>query len=102
MEGRQKRMKVIFMNAQSICNKIDELKVVVAENEPDILAICETWTNDNVGNAVLGIEDYVIAARKDRNDTAGGRGGGLLVYVRKDMYVWQVKENASCSSTLLF
>ena len=95
MEGRQKRMKVIFMNAQSICNKIDELKVVVAENEPDILAICETWTNDNVGNAVLGIEDYVIAARKDRNDTAGGRGGGLLVYVRKDMYVWQVTETTN-------
>ena len=95
MEGGQERIKVVFMNAQSICNKMDELRVVAAEDEPDILAICETWTNDTVGNAVLGINDYVIAARRDRNDTVGGRGGGLLVYVRKEMYAWNVTENTS-------
>ena len=91
MERRQEGVKVLFMNAQSVCNKMNELRVVVVEEEPDIVAICETWTNDAVGDPILRLDGYVIAARKDRNDTVGGRGGGLLVYVRKEMSVWEVE-----------
>ena len=69
---------------------MDELRVVVSEEAPDVVAICETWTNDSIGDPILRLEGYVIAARKDRNDTAGGRGGGLLVYVRKEMAAWEV------------
>ena len=90
MEGGKAGVNILFMNAQSVCNKIDELRAMVAGEKPDIIAICETWTNDTMGDSIFGIEGYDIASRCDRNDTVGGRGGGLLVYNRKEMCVWKI------------
>ena len=82
----------MFLNAQSVCNKMDELRVLVACETPDIVAVCETWTNETHGDALFAIGDYEMIARKDRNDTAGGRGGGLLIYARKDVLAWREVE----------
>ena len=38
---------------------------------------------------MLEIDDFDIIAREDRKDTEGGRGGGILVYARKEMHVWR-------------
>ena len=78
MEGRE-GIEVLFLNAQSVCNKVDELRVLVMCEEPDIVVVCETWTNETHGDALFAIEGYEMIARNDRNDTAGGRGGGILV-----------------------
>ena len=89
MEGRQTKtgLRVIFTNAQSINNKIDEMRALVAMKKPDILAITETWTNDSIGNSFLEIDGFEIVAREDRRDTEGGRGGGILVYTKKELNV---------------
>ena len=76
-------------NAQSINNKINELRAIVPVIEPDIIAITESWTNDSIGNEVLEVDGFEIIAREDRRDTEGGRGGGILVFARKDMHVWR-------------
>ena len=89
---RRERIRVMFLNAQSICNKIDELRLVVTCEGPDIVAICETWTNESHDDALFAMENYEMILRKDRNDTMGGRGGGLLMYARKDMSVWSGTE----------
>ena len=49
----------------------------------------ETWLNNSVTNSMLNIDNYFIdeELRVDRTDTRGGIGGGLLVYVRKDVIV---------------
>ena len=80
MEGRPRLecMKVMFANAQSMINKLDEIRAVVKLQNPDIFAITESWTNDDIGNNLLQIDGYEIIDRQDRNDTERGRGGGII------------------------
>ena len=92
---RRKGLNVMFMNAQSVCNKMNELRVLVACETPDIVAICETWTNETHGDAFFTIDDYEIITRRDRNDTTGGRGGGILMYGRKELSVWTEPETTT-------
>ena len=77
------------MNAQSLVNKIEKLRVLVAIYNPDITIITETWTNEPILNDLLNINGHNIIERKDRNDTDKGRGGGIIVYVRNNLYAWR-------------
>ena len=38
-------IKLLYTNAQSIVNKMGELQVVASLKQPDIIAITETWTD---------------------------------------------------------
>ena len=94
MEGgegsrRRGRLKIVFTNAQSINNKINELRATVAVIEPDIVALTETWTSELIGDALLEIDGFEMVARDDRKDTENGRGGGILVYAKKELCVWR-------------
>ena len=82
-------LSLLYTNAQSLVNKVNELRIITAINNPDIIIITETWTNDSISNDFLGINGYELIERKDRNDTLMGRGGGICVYVRKCMYAWK-------------
>ena len=75
-------ISILYTNAQSVVNKIDELKAVTAELQPDIICICETWTHSDITKAFLTIDGYELICRKDRSDTNAGRGGGLLMYAK--------------------
>ena len=90
MESGEQRISVLFGNVQSVCNKMDELRIIVAEEKPDVLALSETWTNENIGDGIIGIDGYEMVVRKDRDDTEGGRGGGLIVYARRDICAWNI------------
>ena len=59
----------MYMNAQSVLKKIDELKVKIEELRPDMLAIVETWTNEQIEDSYLWIKGYEVIVRQDRNDT---------------------------------
>ena len=72
----------MYANVQSVNNKINELRATVAKEMPDVVALTETWTNENIDSLYLGIDGYEIVVRSDRADTVGGRGGGILVYVK--------------------
>jgi hypothetical protein len=56
---------------------------------PDLVLITESWCNDNVTNALLTMPGYDVVPdlRVDRQDTAGGIGGGLLVYAKHGMRI---------------
>ena len=82
-------ISIMYTNAQSLVNKIDELRVLVNINSPDIVIISEAWTNESISNEYLSIGGYDIIERKDRNDTDKGRGGGLMMYVKKEMFAWK-------------
>jgi hypothetical protein len=54
--GRDERtpsetLVILYTNAQSIINKVNELSVVVADLEPDLILVTETWCNDSITNA---------------------------------------------------
>ena len=78
-------IRVAFTNAQSIMNKMNEVRAVMATIDPDVFAVTEAWTNDEIGDDLLNIQGYELAARRDRNDTDRGRGGGILVYAKKNI-----------------
>ena len=86
---------ILYTNAQSLVNKIAELRVIVNVNSPNIIVITELWTNDSISDEYLIVGGYNIIERKDRNDTDKGRGGGILIYVRKDIYAWKEVTNTS-------
>ena len=82
-------MKVLYTNAQSVVKKMPELRALVAMKKPDVIALTETWTNPDIDNSFLHIDNYEIIERQDRVDTRGGRGGGILVYVKKGICAWK-------------
>ena len=88
--SKHKLMSVFYTNCQSINNKRSELRAVLSELQPDIVLLTETWTNQTIENSILKIDGYELIMRKDRTDTAGGRGGGLLAYVKKGVNAWEL------------
>ena len=84
-EQRKDGILVAFANAQSIGNKMNEVRAVLSTLDPDIFAVTEAWTNCDIGDDLLNIRGYELAARRDRNDTERGRGGGILLYAKKNI-----------------
>ena len=39
------KLKVVYVNARSIMNKLDELQCIAVEENPDIICITETWAH---------------------------------------------------------
>jgi len=77
--------------------KTDELAGVASTLLPDLILITETWCHSDISDAYLSIDGYEVQAdlRLDRQDTAHGRGGGLLVYVRNGVKVLKIDRNIS-------
>ena len=86
--GGGEGVSAMFLNAQSLGNKMSELRAVVSLERPAILAVNESWTNDAIDNGMLGIQGYERVERSDRRDMEGGRGGGLLVCASKELCVY--------------
>ena len=82
-------MKIIYTNARSLISKLDHLDVLIKTENPHLILITESWLNPSISNAMLSFDNYSIenALRLDRNDTAQGRGGGLIVFNRSDVVV---------------
>ena len=49
----------------------------------DILAVIESWANDNIADSELQINGYTLY-RKDRNSVRDDRGGGVLLYIKSE------------------
>ena len=77
--------RVLYGNARSIIKKMDELKCLVADVMPDVVCICESWTNIEHTDTFLSINNYSLVCRRNRVDTTAGKGGGLLIYVKSDL-----------------
>ena len=71
---------------------------MVDEIKPNIIRITETWANNYLTDAELGLEGYVMF-RKDR---LGQRGGGVLLYIKEPIpaYEVQLQEEADCNEAM--
>ena len=69
-------IKCVCLNARSIINKKTELNIMVDDIKPHIIGITESWANNDITNAELGLEGYVMF-RKDR---IGRRGRSITIY----------------------
>ena len=90
-------IKCVCLNARSIINKKDELNVMVDDIKPYIIGITESWANNDITDAELGLEGYVMF-RKDRM----GKRGGVLLYIKETIpaYEVQLQEEADCKEAL--
>jgi len=70
-------LNCLYTNANSVLNKMTELRERIHLEEIDLIGITESWANDYVNDAELYIEGFNMF-RKDRNKI---KGGGLLLYV---------------------
>ena len=88
-EQEHKTIKILYTNAQSVQNKIQELEVLASELDPDLILLTETWCNENIPDAALYLSGYCLETdlRRDRQDTGNGIGGGLLVYARSGLKI---------------
>ena len=68
-------IKCVCLNARSIINKENEFNIMVDDIKPHIIGITESWANNDITDAELGLEGYVMF-RKGR---VGRRGGGVLI-----------------------
>ena len=84
-QDQDQGLKIMYTNARSIVNKIDELKSFVHTSDFDIICITEAWTNTNISNHYLSIPGFHIVSRHDRNDTQNGRGGGIIIYIKEHL-----------------
>ena len=75
------KLKCLYTNAQSIVKKLPELRLYITEEDPDIVAITESWTSDNNPDSEISIDGYTIF-RKDRKHINKTRGGGCLMYIK--------------------
>ena len=57
-------IKCVCLNARSIINKKTELNIMVDDIKPHIIGITESWANNDITDAELGLEGYVMF-RKD-------------------------------------
>ena len=80
----ENKLRCIYMNARSIVNKIKELKIMIEEENVDIISITETWLNDNVTDDEVSINGYTLF-RKDRRDEVKCRGGGVAMYIKNEL-----------------
>ena len=86
------------LNARSILNRKNELNIMVDEIKPHIIVITESWTDNDITDAELGLEGYVMF-RKGR---MGRRGGGVLVYINETIPAYEVKlqNEADCNEAI--
>ena len=72
---------ILLMNVRSLRNKTDELHAVSSVLCTDIIAITESWLNDDTPDNEVKIPHYCTPFRQDRHDRLGG---GVCCYVHKD------------------
>ena len=91
----KEEIKCVCLNARSKIKNKNELNIMVDEIKPHIIGITESWANNDITDAELGLEGYVMF-RKDR---IGRRGGGVLLYIKETIpaYEVQLKEEGDCN-----
>ena len=66
-----KCLNILYFNPRSILTKLDELKIVAEENNPDVICITESWLCQEISNVEVSVPGYLLY-RHDRDRHGGG------------------------------
>lgn len=69
---KEKPLKLLNINFQSIGNKTSQLHALLETEDPDIIVSTETWLNDSVFSSEFLPDRYQIFRRDRITDTTGG------------------------------
>ena len=70
---------VLFCNVQSLMSKMDELRLIALEKNPDLFGLVETWLDDSHGSEDFAINGY---SSEYKNRDSNPNRGGVLVYIK--------------------
>jgi len=82
--GNSKQLSLLYFNARSIRNKMDELNILIQEHKPDVIAVVESWLNEDISDSELSLENYNFI-RVDRHNDQKSKGGGIIIYVNLNL-----------------
>ena len=86
---RSDHIVIKHINAQSLIPKLDEIKLLIENEDQDILFISETWLQPNIQDDLISIKNYNVF----RNDkTLNSRGSGPCIYI-KNIFACKKYEN---------
>jgi len=71
------------MNCRSLLPKIDELKLLCSNYNPNFIFCNETWLHSNIPDSLIEIGNYNLI----RIDRAMKKGGGLCIFYRSDLQI---------------
>ena len=94
----KEEIKCVCLNARSIINQKNELNIMVDDIKPHIIGITESWAHNDITDAELGLEGYVMFSK----DRIGRRGGGVLLYLKETVpaYEVQLNEETDCNEAM--
>ena len=64
-------IKCVCLNARSIINKKNELNIMVDDIKPHIIGITESWAHNDITDAELGLEGYVMFMKTESDMPPG-------------------------------
>lgn len=76
-----KKFCIGHLNVRTLNTGFDEFVHYLNNYRLDVLGLSETWLSSNYGNDAFSVTGYSFV-RKDRH----GRGGGVAVYIKKNIY----------------
>ena len=74
--------KLALINARSLLPKVDELIANLSVNTVNLVAVTETWLNDDIEDNLVSIRGYNIF----RRDRPHRRGGEVCVYLSEHIH----------------
>ena len=91
-------LKCVCLNARSTVNRKSELDIMVADIDPHVKGITESWANKDIVDAELALTGYVMF-RKDRRER---RGGGVILYIKESIQAYEIplKSEADCEEAI--
>ena len=84
MRGRP-GLKIAHLNARSLTNKVNQLRLDLPRSDLDLLTISETWLTNSIENRLTTVPGYnFIRADREtvREDGTTKKGGGLGIYYK--------------------
>ena len=76
----------------------NELNIMIDDITPHIIGITEPLAHNDITDAELGLEGYVMF----RKDKIGGKKGGVLLYIKENIPACEVQlsEEADCNEAI--
>ena len=76
-------LKCMLLNAESLANKMDEFRARVAEINPDIIGVTETWAKEVQSDQWYALNGYHCV----RCDNEEEMKGGVMIYFKENLKV---------------
>ena len=80
-----RNLKIGHINVNGLLAKLADIHLLLSEVKFDLLGITETHLTDDISNNLIKIIGYDLA----RRDRSGSKGGGVVIYFREGLNVYE-------------